>query len=348
MSPRAGRGRIRPERHKGSPVSIGQSSSPVRRDSARDLAARLRAAGRPLLGGAWAGRRCPVTCSRSATSRGADDEPLDELLTARAAVVHLAGRSARDARDRRAIRKAAYRAANVEVTARLARASVRAGVRRLRARELREGCGRGESAAVDRSRPGDTPASRGRLRAQQARGRAGALVAIAGHGDGGGIALRLPLVYGRHANGNFARLVARRRRAAALPLASIDNRRSLLYLGNLRRRDPAPCSTRREHAAWRALRRRCGERRHARPRARDRERLARAAAPRRHARTAAAHRRAATRPAARPSRGSRVARGGHDLVPRRRPAGRRAGRSTRRSPKSPRVATPAVPRGRSL
>ena len=46
-------------------------------------------------------------------------------------------------------------------------------------------------------------------------------------------ALRLPLVYGRHARGNFARLVAAVRTRKTLPFASIDNRRSLLYLGNL-------------------------------------------------------------------------------------------------------------------
>ena len=46
-------------------------------------------------------------------------------------------------------------------------------------------------------------------------------------------ALRLPLVYGRNAKGNFARLVQLVASGRRLPLASIRNRRSLLYVGNL-------------------------------------------------------------------------------------------------------------------
>ena len=47
------------------------------------------------------------------------------------------------------------------------------------------------------------------------------------------IALRLPLVYGRNAKGNFARLVQAVVSGRRLPLASVRNHRSLLYLGNL-------------------------------------------------------------------------------------------------------------------
>jgi UDP-glucose 4-epimerase len=47
------------------------------------------------------------------------------------------------------------------------------------------------------------------------------------------IVLRLPLVYGRNAVGNFARLAKAVTLGKALPLASIHNRRSLLYVGNL-------------------------------------------------------------------------------------------------------------------
>ena len=47
------------------------------------------------------------------------------------------------------------------------------------------------------------------------------------------IALRLPLVYGRNAKGNFARLVQAVVSGRRLPLAAVRNQRSLLYVGNL-------------------------------------------------------------------------------------------------------------------
>ena len=45
--------------------------------------------------------------------------------------------------------------------------------------------------------------------------------------------LRLPMLYGPEAKGNFARLTDAIARGIPLPLASIDNRRSLLGAGNL-------------------------------------------------------------------------------------------------------------------
>jgi nucleoside-diphosphate-sugar epimerase len=47
------------------------------------------------------------------------------------------------------------------------------------------------------------------------------------------VILRPPLVYGPGVKGNFLRLLGLVRRGAPLPLGSIRNRRSLLYLGNL-------------------------------------------------------------------------------------------------------------------
>ena len=46
-------------------------------------------------------------------------------------------------------------------------------------------------------------------------------------------ALRLPLTYGPGAKANFARLARAVRRGIPLPFARIDNRRSLLGIGNL-------------------------------------------------------------------------------------------------------------------
>lgn len=45
--------------------------------------------------------------------------------------------------------------------------------------------------------------------------------------------VRLPLVYGPGVGGNFLRLLKLIERGVPLPLASIDNRRSMVYLGNL-------------------------------------------------------------------------------------------------------------------
>jgi nucleoside-diphosphate-sugar epimerase len=48
-----------------------------------------------------------------------------------------------------------------------------------------------------------------------------------------GIVLRLPLVYGPGVPANFLKLMRAVAAGIPLPFASIDNRRSLLYLGNL-------------------------------------------------------------------------------------------------------------------
>ena len=56
---------------------------------------------------------------------------------------------------------------------------------------------------------------------------------IAAHSTMDFVILRPPLVYGPCAPGNFGRLMALISRGWPLPFGSIDNRRSLLYLGNL-------------------------------------------------------------------------------------------------------------------
>ena len=47
------------------------------------------------------------------------------------------------------------------------------------------------------------------------------------------VVLRPPLVYGPEARGNFERLVAMVARGVPLPLAAIETRRSLVFVGNL-------------------------------------------------------------------------------------------------------------------
>jgi UDP-glucose 4-epimerase len=195
------------------------------------LVARLRAAGRPLLGTVREPKAgMPGDLRPVGDLARAPDEMLDDLVRGAFAVVHLAGR-AHVMRETVADPEGAYHLANAAMTARLARASVRAGVRRFVLASSVKAAG--EVSRPGRPlAPGDTPHpedayGRSKLAAEQE------LFAIASGTPMAAVALRLPLVYGRHARGNFARLVAAVRARKTLPFASIDNRRSLLYLGNL-------------------------------------------------------------------------------------------------------------------
>lgn len=195
------------------------------------LCERLRSLGRPLLG---AVRNAAPGLAADMQPVGdlaqADDERLDELCAGAEAVVHLAGR-AHVMRESHADPARAYHAANVEATARLARAAVRCGVRRfVLASSVKVS---GEKSARGRPlRPDDPPHpadayGRSKLAAERA------LLEAARESAMVPVVLRLPLVYGRHAGGNFRRLVHAVCQRRTLPLASIRNRRSLLYVGNL-------------------------------------------------------------------------------------------------------------------
>lgn len=195
-----------------------------------ELCARLRAIRRPLLGTVrqvtpgMPGALQPIDLAH------ATDEELDELCAGVESIVHLAGR-AHVMREREADPARAYHVANVETTARLARAGARNGVARfVLASSVKVN---GETSPTGRPfRPGDAPHpaddyARSKLAAERA------LFAAAEGGAMVPVVLRLPLVYGRHAKGNFVRLVRAVAKRRTLPLASIDNRRSLLYVGNL-------------------------------------------------------------------------------------------------------------------
>lgn len=164
----------------------------------------------------------------------------DELVAALAgayAVVHLAGRAHRPGDRARRVAAggpspdAEMRGANVEATARLARAAVDAGVTRLVfASSIKV---HGEATSPGRPfRPDDAPAPQDAYARSKADAETALLTAAAGTSMQP-VILRLPMVYGRGAKGNFRRLVDAVARGAWLPLASIDNRRSLLSLANL-------------------------------------------------------------------------------------------------------------------
>ena len=158
------------------------------------------------------------------------DAALEDIVGGADAVVHLAGRAhVMVEADRNPAR--AYAEANVEVTRRLASAAARSDVKRFVLASSVKVNG-------ERSRPGrpfrsdDVPNpqdayARSKLAAEQAMSDA------MGGSTMAAVALRFPLVYGRHAKGNFARLVQLVASGRRLPLASIRNRRSLLYIGNL-------------------------------------------------------------------------------------------------------------------
>ena len=155
---------------------------------------------------------------------------LDAMIEGASAVVHLAGRAHRLA-EAAGEAASAYATANVVVTTRLARAAVRAGVRRfVFASTVKVN---GEASGPSRPfRPDDPPSpedhyAKSKLEAEQVLARVCAGTAMSP------IVMRLPLVYGPGVKANFAKLLDEVAAERRLPLGAIRNRRSLLYVGNL-------------------------------------------------------------------------------------------------------------------
>jgi nucleoside-diphosphate-sugar epimerase len=144
------------------------------------------------------------------------------------AVVHLAG-IAHELHGRNA--ESVYHAVNCEATERLARAAAKAGVKRFVFMSSIKV--NGERTAIDRpftSLDVPDPADR------YARSKWGAEQALARVASESGlecVVIRPPLVYGAGVKANFLRFVRLVRTGLPLPFASIDNRRSLLYIENL-------------------------------------------------------------------------------------------------------------------
>ena len=196
----------------------------------RALVERLRAAGRavrPMVREDGSGVEGAIALG--ALER-ASPEALARALDGAAAIVHLAARAHRmDAGEAGA--EAAYRAANVDATTRLARAAVAAKVPRfVLASSVKVN---GESTSPGRPfRPDDAPAP---LDAY-GRSKRDAELALADACRGSSttaIVLRLPLVIGPGVRGNVARLVDAIAAGRTLPFGAIDNRRSILGLSNL-------------------------------------------------------------------------------------------------------------------
>ncbi len=139
------------------------------------------------------------------------------------AVVHAAAR-VHVLAEREADPLAVYRRVNSEGTENLARQAAAAGVQRflflgsVAAQRAEQRIAAGQAAS---------PYGQSKWEAE------GALARVAEETGLEVVTLRPPLVYGPGATGQFARLLHLLRLGLPLPIASIDNRRSVLHLGNL-------------------------------------------------------------------------------------------------------------------
>jgi len=157
-------------------------------------------------------------------------DPLGDVLRRGDVVVHLAGR-AHVMHERETDPLAAFRAANVAPTEELCATAARAGVGRVVLVSSAKVFGEGRErpyAVSDPIAPADAYA--------QSKAEAESVVTRAGsNGAFDWTILRPPFVYGPGGKGNFPRLVALARLSTKtpLPLASIENRRSIVFVGNL-------------------------------------------------------------------------------------------------------------------
>lgn len=160
----------------------------------------------------------------------ATEAQLEALIADAAAIVHLAGR-AHVMKEAANDPGAAYQAANVETTIRLACAAVRSGVERfVLASSIKVN---GEASPPGRPfGPADVPAPADAY-AVSKRDAERQLVAIAAGTGLTAVVLRLPLVYGPGVGANFLALLDAVARRRLLPLGAVVARRSLLYVGNL-------------------------------------------------------------------------------------------------------------------
>lgn len=156
------------------------------------------------------------------------DTHWSEALEGVGAVVHLAAR-VHVMHETSAAPLAAFRAVNVAGTERLARVATEKGVGRfVYASSIKVN---GESTATTPFTEADTPApvdpyAVSKYEAEQA------LRLTAKETGLEVVIVRPPLVYGPGVGGNFLRLLRLVERGVPLPLALVDNLRSMIYLGN--------------------------------------------------------------------------------------------------------------------
>ena len=164
-----------------------------------------------VLGGFIGSSLGPLLESRGHEVRGAGREvrALEEALRGCDAVAHLANVAHTGAAPRLIWR------VNVDGTARAAELAVAGGVRRF------------VYVSSVKAREQDDHYGRAKLAAEQA------VSGVAARSGLEAVILRPPLVYGPRVKANFLALMRAIDRGWPLPFASIENRRSLLYVGNL-------------------------------------------------------------------------------------------------------------------
>jgi nucleoside-diphosphate-sugar epimerase len=154
---------------------------------------------------------------------------LEAALPGADAVVHLAAR-VHVMHEAAADPLAEYRRVNADMTLELARAALRHGVKRFVYMSTVKVNGERTDAAPfterDAAAPRD-PYAVSKWEAEQG------LAALASGGALELVVLRPPLVYGPGVKGNFLRLMRLVRAGVPLPLASVANARSMIYVGNL-------------------------------------------------------------------------------------------------------------------
>lgn len=166
--------------------------------------------GQALCAALAAARHQPIPCS----VRG------EISLAGADAVVHLAGIA-----HRQGVAADDYRRVNVEITRAVGRAAAALGIRMIHFSSVKVHGDESTAPLTERSpfAPGDEYA-RSKVRAEEA------LAALAGLDLA---VLRPPLVYGPGVKANFRALVVAVSSGLPLPLGRIENRRSLVYAGNL-------------------------------------------------------------------------------------------------------------------
>lgn len=164
----------------------------------------------------------PVDCASAVIGDLARPQNMSAALAGVDAVIHSAGIS----QAASGLPEDDYRVLNTEGTMSLARASLRAGVRRfVLLSSIRAQTGPSAAAVLnEESEPTPTDAfGRSKLAAEQG------LAQV----DLDWVALRLTLVYGPGVQGNLARLIRLARTPLPLPFAALAARRSVLSLANL-------------------------------------------------------------------------------------------------------------------
>lgn len=159
-----------------------------------------------------------------------EDTRWSEALQGVSTVIHLAGR-VHVMREGEADPLAAFRRVNVDGTMNLARQAAEMGIRRLvyvsSVKVMEENSPKERAFTEDDLPMPATPYGISKLEAERG------LLEFTTSSDMAVTIIRPPLVYGPGAKANFLALAQAVRRGIPLPLASINNRRSMIFVDNL-------------------------------------------------------------------------------------------------------------------